>query len=75
MLARLKSMQAWLNQIPSDNIPKLLGHFLNKAKNELQEAICELEREQYDDMRDRFDRAQERMAPYASEPDRSQRYE
>lgn len=69
-LSQLKSIQAWLNQVPTDNVPKLLGTFLNKAKNELQQLICELEGEQFDELRKRFDDAQERMAPFSREPDR-----
>lgn len=45
LLGRIKDVMFWIDQIQPDRMGKMDGHFFNKARNELQQAICEEESE------------------------------
>lgn len=48
LLGKIKDAMFWMNQVNNDGMNKLDGNFFNKGKNELQQAIAELERQEYE---------------------------
>jgi hypothetical protein len=48
LLGKLKDVMFWIDQINQDRMGKMEGTFLHRGKNELQQAIVELEREEHE---------------------------
>lgn len=48
ILGRLKDAMFWLDQVNQERLGKMQGTFLHKSKNELMQAVIQLEREDHE---------------------------